>query len=814
MTNHREWLTGLRESSVPYVLLGDEGKLSVKGEGELLLQGEYGELKLENVLLVEKLSLNLISQTQLDSTGCKTFSDKGKLWVFNEDWKVVAEGNRNQGLYEMKLRKKGLEDENATYLPSLEGDLAREELKARLGGLPVKELQQEASAMVVGMEKVKLETLHRRMGHASMDRVKELVKKGMVKGKVTITRDVVFYEEVNYLQWKGIEKEIAAAGTATAPDKVEDLLEEKESEGVGDEGDEELEDVERADSVDWVWEKVPTSEADETNGVEIAGEQPSNEVAEGGNDEVAGEEGDEESAAEGDSDPWKLLDSEDSNVKMRGIADLLKEGAIIIGREVKSGDENEKAKEDLSGDEAESPTEELGKGKRVKKPNPRYAQLLMTCWKDIHTHLLLSATATDLVSNEGKKFHRDLPDTKVHACGASRSSHVPLPFRFFPLPNPSRPPPTPPAQCEQKFHRDLPNTKVYAYGASRSSARYPGPVLVATRGTTTKVWPFLNVRRAMHRIRMVNAANARTYNLPIGSDGGYLARPLRRSSLLVFPATRHDLLLDFNAAPGWCRDIIIVNSANIPFPRGQPPDWFTGVVMRFIINQEPPVKPPPLPETLSHIPPVDLSQAVKQRFLAVVFVIDKALHEPTAMLLDGKHYMDPATEKPRVVSKHRLPEAVEQRFLAIGFVIDKVSQKPSAMLLDGKTYMDPATEKPKVGTSELWHIVNPSFEAHPIHLHLIQHRPISRRSIDSGGLINGSCSLDPASSKPSCFTGPARPVPLHERGWKDTTVAWPDSVLTVFVPFKGQVRCGAVWWGGRWLGGRTPLLHSQLVFAA
>ncbi|CAI6002408.1 unnamed protein product [Closterium sp. NIES-65] len=326
MTNHREWLTGLRESSVPYVLLGDEGKLSVKGEGELLLQGEYGELKLENVLLVEKLSLNLISQTQLDSTGCKTFSNKGKLWVFNEDWKVVAEGNRNQGLYEMKLRKKGLEDENATYLPSLEGDLAREELKARLGGLPVKELQQEASAMVVGMEK-----------------------------------------EVNYLQWKGVEKEIAAAWTTTAPDKVEDLLEEKESEGVGYEGDEELEDVERADSVDWVWEKALTSEADETNGVEIAGEQLSNEVAEGGNEEVVGEEGDEESAAEGDSDPWKLLNSDDSNVKMREIEELLEEGAIVIGREVKNGEGKTLA--DSSEDEAESPAEELGKGKRLKKPN-------------------------------------------------------------------------------------------------------------------------------------------------------------------------------------------------------------------------------------------------------------------------------------------------------------------------------------------------------------------------------------------------------------------------------------------------------------
>ncbi|CAI5487129.1 unnamed protein product [Closterium sp. Naga37s-1] len=38
-----------------------------------------------------------------------------------------------------------------------------------------------------------------------------------------------------------------------------------------------------------------------------------------------------------------------------------------------------------------------------------------------------------------------------------------------------------------KFHRDLPDTKVYAYGTSRNSASYPGPVLVAKRGVTTKV---------------------------------------------------------------------------------------------------------------------------------------------------------------------------------------------------------------------------------------------------------------------------------------------------------------------------------------
>ncbi|GJP53227.1 hypothetical protein CLOM_g12405 [Closterium sp. NIES-68] len=277
-----------------------------------------------------------------------------------------------------------------------------------------------------------------------------------------------------------------------------------------------------------------------------------------------------------------------------------------------------------------------------------------------------------------------------------------------------------------------------------------------------KVWPYLKVRRAQHRLRMVNAGNARTYNLSfqcaargdynfnpplggpvvpfylIGSDGGYLAHPLRRTSILFAPGVRHDMLLDFNAAPAWCRDVILVNSAPQPFPVGLNADWFTGVVMRFRINERRPMAAPALPKRLSYIPAVDVSQAVKQRWLEITIIVDPVVN------------------------------------------------KTITMLFNNKAYMDPATETPKVGTSEIWHIINPTFETHPIHLHLVQHRPISRRPINSGGLINGSCSLDPSSSKPSCFTGPARPVPRHEQGWKDTTVAFNDMVTTIFVPFKGQ----------------------------
>ncbi|CAI7805543.1 unnamed protein product [Closterium sp. NIES-53] len=116
-------------------------------------------------------------------TGCKTFSDKGKMWVFDHAWNVIAEGMRNDGLYEMKLNEKALAAEKATYQPPpKEGVMAREELKAKLKGVTVEELQVGAVAMVAAAAKVDLEPMHRRLGHAGMERIKELVKKGMAAG--------------------------------------------------------------------------------------------------------------------------------------------------------------------------------------------------------------------------------------------------------------------------------------------------------------------------------------------------------------------------------------------------------------------------------------------------------------------------------------------------------------------------------------------------------------------------------------------------------------------------------------------------------
>ncbi|CAI5969901.1 unnamed protein product [Closterium sp. NIES-65] len=344
----------MRESSVPYVILGNEGKLLVKGEGELVLQGQYGELKLENVLYVDGLALNLISQSQLDSTGCKTFSDKGKMWVFDHAWNVIAKGMRNDGLYEMKLNEKVLAAEKATYQPPpKEGVMAREELKAKLKGVLVEELQVEAVAMVAAAAKVDLETLHRRLGHAGMERIKELVKKGMAagvelkegdgswvikdveKGKTAVTRDAIFYEDVNSLQWKGVNQEIAT-GAAAALDKVEKLLVEKENEGIG------CDEEETEGGADKPTKEPIFSEPAKKRVVEAVADVEEEGRHEGELGETCAEEetqsvedveNSDGSAKEDGSSPWKLIDSDATCEGAKEINELLEDGAIVIGKE-------------------------------------------------------------------------------------------------------------------------------------------------------------------------------------------------------------------------------------------------------------------------------------------------------------------------------------------------------------------------------------------------------------------------------------------------------------------------------------------------
>ncbi|MGA8114737.1 MAG: multicopper oxidase domain-containing protein [Actinocatenispora sp.] len=73
-------------------------------------------------------------------------------------------------------------------------------------------------------------------------------------------------------------------------------------------------------------------------------------------------------------------------------------------------------------------------------------------------------------------------------------------------------------------------------------------------------WPELEVTATRYRFRVVNASNARRYELAlstgdefvqVGSDQGLLARPVRRRSLTMAPAERADVVVDFSGVrPG------------------------------------------------------------------------------------------------------------------------------------------------------------------------------------------------------------------------------------------------------------------------
>jgi spore coat protein A len=267
-----------------------------------------------------------------------------------------------------------------------------------------------------------------------------------------------------------------------------------------------------------------------------------------------------------------------------------------------------------------------------------------------------------------------------------------------------------------------------------------------------KVWPNLNVEPRQYRFRILNGSNARFYNLmfsnlmpfkQIGTDGGYLPRPVQLVSLLIAPAERVDILVDFSRlAPG--TKLILTNNANAPFPDGDSPDPLTtGQLMQFTILDKPAVLPPPLPEVTNYLVPLNCIS--KKRTL-------------TLFEVEGPN-------------------------------------GPLEVLLDGQQWSSTVSEQPLAGSTEDWQIVNLTVDAHPIHLHLIQFRLVSRQDFlvekyTSDWLaLNGQPPLDHPTKtlqlEPYLLDGPIKP-PAHENGWKDTIKAYPGQVTTIRVRFAPQ----------------------------
>lgn len=122
-------------------------------------------------------------------------------------------------------------------------------------------------------------------------------------------------------------------------------------------------------------------------------------------------------------------------------------------------------------------------------------------------------------------------------------------------------------------------------------------------------WPFCEVDGARYRLRIVNASNARVYQLAldppppdgsgfvqIGSDLGLLTAPVRHDTFLISPGERYDVVVDFGAYPPGST-VLLRNTLT---------DGPAGYVMRFDVTRRvtddaavpqrlAPEEPPPLP---------------------------------------------------------------------------------------------------------------------------------------------------------------------------------------------------------------------------
>lgn len=270
-----------------------------------------------------------------------------------------------------------------------------------------------------------------------------------------------------------------------------------------------------------------------------------------------------------------------------------------------------------------------------------------------------------------------------------------------------------------------------------------------------EAWPNMNVKQGQYRLRILDGSNSRFYQISfsngmsftqIGSDGGYLKTPVQLTSKIISPGERIDILVDFSNVPAGER-IVLENFA------GTAQDALTaqttGRIMQFTVTDEAGFTPQQLPSDLN----------------------------PT---LTGDFPTLPATDKQRILT-----------------LIDIAGVNGSyTLLLDGQLWSAPVTETPQLGSTEDWVFVNPTMDAHPIHLHLVQFQIVSRQTFDLSSYmdewteLNGDPPLNHTTinvqSLDSYLTGAPSRADASEQGWKDTVIVNSGEAVTIRIRWTAQ----------------------------
>jgi spore coat protein A len=122
-------------------------------------------------------------------------------------------------------------------------------------------------------------------------------------------------------------------------------------------------------------------------------------------------------------------------------------------------------------------------------------------------------------------------------------------------------------------------------------------------------------------------------------------------------------------------------------------------------------------------------------------------------------------------------QSAQTRLLTLDEYVNKAGN-PIMQLLNATHWREPITEKPVLGSTEIWSLINPTNDTHPIHLHLVRFQILDRRSYEPW-LFQTKRQLH--------FVGPPEAPEPNEAGWKDTVQAHSRMVTRILVPFEGFV---------------------------
>ncbi len=280
-----------------------------------------------------------------------------------------------------------------------------------------------------------------------------------------------------------------------------------------------------------------------------------------------------------------------------------------------------------------------------------------------------------------------------------------------------------------------------------------------------RTWPFLAVEPRRYRFRLLNGCNARFLLLKmvsdplaprpapsvlpfwqIGSEGGFLPRPVQLTQLLMGLAERADVIIDFSTLRVGTEVYLINEAPDEPFGGGLPGSDFpvadpatSGQIMKFVVVPLTETDTSTRPEELNLpiIPP--LGPAVRRRRLS--------LNEVDSGVLPG----------------------VGPRAALLG-TLDK-NNNPVHLL-----WADDVTETPRLDEIEIWEFYNFTADAHPIHIHEVQFQVVNRQALVSEGEENIAVA-------PAQLSGPPIPRERWETGFKDSVIVYPGQVTRVKIKF-------------------------------